>query len=171
MLKRYLTAAAAMCALGVIPAVAQDQHGVHKAESKLMKGAAVSIEGCVTAGQKADTYVLGSVKEIPGAPVETGMRRFYWLDSTKGLKGHTGHVVRVDGRIDKIEQQELEVKLGANDDGSAVVEIEGPGKQVKTSPATVGISTAGQTKKEIDIPTTLVRLKVDKVTMLKGSCS
>src|SRR5687768_17669757 len=149
MLKRYFTAAA-ICTFGAIPVLAQDHSG-HSAQTKLMKGAAVAIEGCVTAGQKSDTYVLGTVKEIPGAPVETGMRRFYWLDSTKGLKGHVGHVVRIDGRIDKIEKQELEVKLGANDDGSAVVEIEGPGKQVKTSPATVGVSTSGQTAKEVDI--------------------
>lgn len=169
-MKRYFPALTAVCVLTALPALAQD-HSAHQAQTKLMKGAAVAIEGCVTAGQKADTYVLGSVTEIPGAPVETGMRRFYWLNSTKQLRGHVGHVVRIAGRIDKIEKHELEVKLGANDDGSAVVEIEGPGKQVKTSPATVGVSTAGQTAKEVDIPTTVIRLKVDKVTMLKGTCS
>ena len=32
-------------------------------------------------------------------PLETGMRRFYWLDQ-KHLRGHAGHVVQLSGRID-----------------------------------------------------------------------
>ena len=167
---KHMTGVAAACVFVAVPLLAQD-HSAHTAQSKLMKGSSVAIEGCVTAGQKADTYVLGSVKEVPGQPVDTGMRRIYWLDSTKQLKGHAGHVVRVEGRIDKIEKSEIEVKLGADDKGGAVIEIEGPGAQVKTAPATAGISTAGQTAKEVDVPTTLIRLNVDKVTMLKGSCS
>ena len=79
--------------------------------------------------------------------------------------------MRVEGRIDKIEKSEIEVKIGEDDKGGAVIEIEGAGKQVKTAPGTAGISTAGQTAKEVAIPTTLIRLNVDKVTMLKGSCS
>lgn len=167
MLKRYLLAFTAAGVLTALPALAQDH--AHQSQAKLVKGSSIAIEGCVTAGQKADTFVLGSLKEIPGVPLETGMRRVYWLDSTKQLRGHAGHTVQIAGRIDKVETSEIEVKLGANDDGSAVVEIEGAGTQIKTSPATIGVGTAGQTKKEVDIPTTVVRLKVDKVTM-KGSC-
>ena len=167
---KHIAGFAGACALAAVPALAQD-HSAHGAQSKLMKGASVAIEGCVTAGQKADSYVLGSVKEVPGQPVETGMRRLYWLDSTKQLKGHAGHAVRVEGRIDKIEKSEIEVKLGEDDKGGAFIEIEGPGKQVKAAPAAAGISTAGQTAKEVDIPITVIRLNVDKVTMLKGSCS
>jgi hypothetical protein len=165
---KHLPAFAAACVLTALPAVAQD-HAGHQAQTKLMKGASVSIEGCVTAGQKADTFVLGSVKEIPGVPVDTPQRRVYWLNSVKELRGHAGHVVRIDGRIDKLEQHEIEVKLG-DAEGGAWVEIEGPGKQVKTAPATIGVGTAGQTAKEVDIPTTVIRLDVDKVTMLKDSC-
>lgn len=167
---KHIAGFAGACALVAVPVLAQD-HSAHSAQSKLMKGSSVAIEGCVTAGQKTDSYVLGSVKEIPGGPVETGMRRVYWLDSTKQLKGHAGHVVRVEGRIDKIEKAEIEVKIGEDEKGGAVIEIEGAGKQVKTAPGTAGISTAGQTAKEVAIPTTLIRLNVDKVTMLKGSCS
>ena len=167
MLKRYFPAFTAVCVLTALPALAQD-HSAHKAQSKLVKGSSIAIEGCVTAGQKADTFVLGSVKEIPGAPVETGLRRIYWLDQ-KHLRGHTGHVVQIAGRIDKLETHEVEVKRG--DDGGTWVEIEGPGAQVKTSPATIGVGTSGQTKKEVDIPTTVVRLKVDKVTLVKNTCS
>ncbi len=43
------------------------------------------------------------------------------------------------------------------------VEIEGPAKQVTTSPAVVPVPTSGA--KEVDIPTTVIRLKVDKVTV------
>ena len=66
MFSTYFTALAAVAAFGISPQ-AQDQHAAHKAETKLMKGASVAIEGCVTAGQKRDSFVLASVKEIPGA--------------------------------------------------------------------------------------------------------
>jgi hypothetical protein len=168
MLKRYLPAFAAVCGLAVVPALAQE-HTAHQ-QAKLVKGASVAIEGCVTAGQKANTFVLGSVREIPGVPVDTGQKRIYWLDSTKHVRGHAGHVVRLEGRIDKLERHEIEVKLG--DKGEAAwAEIEGPGAQVKTAPATVGVGTSGQTAKEVDIPTTVVRLKVDKVTVVSNTCS
>jgi len=165
----HIAVLAAALTLAAVPARAQD-HASHRAETKLMKGASVAIEGCVTAGQKPNTFVLGSVKEIPGQPVETGLRRVYWLDSTTSLRGHVGHRVQIAGRIDRLEKHEIEVKLGDDGKGGAVVEIEGPGGQIKTSPAAAGIVTSGQTAKEVDIPTTVIRLEVDKVTMLNDSC-
>ena len=161
---RSISAVAGAIAFAAVPALAQD-HPSHQAQSKLMKGASVAIEGCVTAGEKADTYVLGSVKEIPGQPVDTGMKRVYWLDSRKHVRSHVGHVVELSGRIEKIEQAELEVK---NTDEGMKVEIEGPAKQVTTSPAVVPVPTTGA--KEVDIPTTVIRLKVDKV-VVKGNCA
>ena len=72
------------------PALAQDHSAHAKAEAKLVKGAALAIEGCVTAGENKDTYVLGSVKEIPGRPVETGLIRVYRLDDISQFRGKAG---------------------------------------------------------------------------------
>ena len=161
---RCISAAAAACVLTALPAIASD-HSAQEAQTKLVKGSSVAIEGCVTSGQKADTFVLGSVKEIPGQPVETGKRRVYWVER-KHLRGHVGHIVQLSGRIDDIGTQEIEVKTNAD---GVVVEIEGAGRQVKTNPGTVPVPTSGT--KEVDIPTTVIKLKVDKVTMVKDSCS
>ena len=166
---RYLSGITAACVLTALPALAQDPAS-QKAQSKLIEGASVAIEGCVTAGQKPHTFVIGSVMEIPGVPIDTGQKRIYWLDSPKHVRGHAGHIVRLEGRIDKVEQHEIEVKLGEKGE-AAWAEIEGPGRQVKTAPATIGVGTAGQIAKEVDIPTTVIRLKVDKVTVVKSSCS
>jgi len=161
MLKRYFPALSAVCMLTALPALAQDS--THHAQTKLMKGASIAIEGCVTRGAENDSYVLGSVKEIPGQPVETGLRRVYWLDSRKHVRDHVGYVVRLQGRIDKVGQDEIEVK---NTREGMKVEIEGPAKQVTTSPAVVPVPTTGA--KETDIRITTIRLKVDKVTRMGG---
>ena len=164
---RHFPAIGAACLIA-LPVIglgsAEAQSSVsNEAQTKLVKGASVAIEGCVTAGQKADTYVLGTVKEIPGQPIETGKRRVYWV-SRKHLRDHVGHIVQLSGRIEKLETHELEVKTTAD---GVIVEIEGNGRQVKTTPATLPVPTTGA--KEADIPTTVIRLNVDKVTM-KGSC-
>jgi hypothetical protein len=161
-MSRCIFAVAAACVLTALPTRAQD-HSAH--QTKLVKGSSIAIEGCVTAGQKSDTFVLGTVKEIPGQPIETGKRRVYWV-ARKHLRGHVGHVVQLTGRVDNVSTHELEVK--SNDDG-VVVEIEGDGRQVKTTPATLPVPTTGQ--KEVDIPTTVIKLNVDKVTVVKNSCS
>jgi hypothetical protein len=170
MLKRFLPAVA-FVALAAQPVFAQDT-ATHNANTRLVKGASIAIEGCVAAGEKKDTYVMGTVKEVPGVPVETGNRRFYWIDNPKALRGHVGHQVQIAGRISDLERSEMEIDLGAGPNGGAVAKIEGPGMaNVKVPPASVGVGTAGQTKKEVDIPITLVKIKVDKVTMLKAGCS
>ena len=171
MLKRLLPVAGAFFVLTDQPAFAQDT-ATHNRNTKLVKGASVAIEGCVAAGEKKDTYVICSVKEVPGVPVDTGNRRFYWIDTPKDLRGHVGHLVQISGRISDLERSEMEIDLGAGANGGAVAKIEGPGMaNVKVPPAVVGVGTAGQTKNEVDIPITLVKIKVDKVTMLKAGCS
>ncbi|MDQ3069193.1 MAG: hypothetical protein M3R55_05630 [Acidobacteriota bacterium] len=166
----YFHAIGAACLLSTVPVMAQST-AAHNHQTQLSKGASIAIEGCVEAGLKKDTYLIGSVKEVPGAPVETGRWRIYWLDSTKHLKGHVGHMVQISGRIKDLERSEMEVELGAGEDGGAVAKIEGPGMaEVRVPAASVGTSTAGQTKKEVDIPITLVKIHVDKVTMIKAGC-
>lgn len=171
-MKRYLPLAGAICVLTAMPALAQTT-AQHNVRTELAKGADVVIEGCVAAGQKADTYVLGTVKEVEAVPVEMLRKRIYWLNSTKHIKDHVGHQVRIMGRVTDLERSEIEIDLGAGPNGGAVAKIEGPGgKDVKTTTAKVGVGpvgTGGQL--DADVPITLVKIDVTKVTMLKSTCS
>jgi hypothetical protein len=172
MMKRYFAAAGALCVLTAVPAAAQTT-AEHNKRTELSKGANVTIEGCVAAGQKRDTYVLGTVNEVVAVPVEMMRKRMYWLDSTKRIAGHVGHKVSIDGRVTDLERSEIEIDLGAGPNGGAVAKIEGPGgKEVSTATAKVGVGpvgTAGQL--DADVPITLVKIKVNKVTRIAGSCS
>src|SRR5688572_19299593 len=172
MLNRVIPAFGVMCVLTAMPASAQST-ATHNRHTELTKGARVIIEGCVVAGTKTDTYLMSTVREVPGIAVETGRKRVYWLDSTKHIKGHVGHQVSVAGRVHDLERSEIEIDLGAGPRGGAVAKIEGPGgAEVESSAAKVGVApvgTAGQAAP--DVPITLVKIKVDKVTRLKGSCS
>ena len=150
---------------GVAPALAQDHAAHAKAEAKLMKGASVAIEGCVTAGENKDTFVLGSVKEIPGRPVETGMLRVYRFKSASQFRGTVGQVVRVDGRIDGIEEGEIDPKPGEAKSGGMLVEFEVPGRDVDTTPAVVAGTGASGTAK---VKTTVIKIDIDKVTALRA---
>lgn len=163
---RRISLFAGALALGAVPVLGQD-HSAHHAQDKLMKGSAVAIEGCVTAGENKDTYVLGSVREIPGRPVETGLRLFYRLDSVSQLRDKVGQVVRVDGRIDGIDEGQIEIKPGKAADGGTLVELEIPGRDVDTTPTVVGTSgTSGADAPKTKI--TVIKLDVDKVTTVRA---
>lgn len=167
-MRRIACGAAAVVLLGFGPALAQDHAAHHQQQTKLMKGSSVAIEGCVTAGENDDTYVLAAVREIPGQPVTTALRRVYWLDDVDGLRGKVGQVVRIDGRIDGIEEGKVDVKPGKAEDGGTIVELEGPGRDVDTTPATVSVGTAGAAAEAPKTLLTLIRLDVDKVTALRA---
>jgi hypothetical protein len=171
MFNRLFPAVGAVCVLAAMPAFAQDT-AQHNKRNEIAKGAAVTIEGCVTAGQKADTFVLGTVKEVQAVPVDMLRKRMYWLDSTKHIKGHVGYQVRISGRVQDLERSEIEIDLGAGPNGGAVAKIEGPGgAEVSTPVAKVALSGVANTQGEVDVPMTLVKIKVDKVTRLAGRCS
>lgn len=151
--------------IGALPAVAQD-HAAHHTQDKLMKGSTLAIEGCVTAGENKDTFVLGGVKEIPGRPVETGRLRVYRLDDISQFRGKAGQVVRVEGRIDGIEEGEIDPKPGEAKDGGMLVEFEVPGRDVDTTPAVVAGATG--TRGVAKVKTTVIKIDVDKVTAVRA---
>jgi hypothetical protein len=166
------TVAAAMMLMAV-PTFAQDA-ATHERESDLVKGKTVSIEGCVAQGQKENTFVLGSVLELPTAPVDTGRKRIYWM-KPNDVKGHVGQRVQITGQVSDLERSEIEVEQ--NTPLGAVATIAGPGGANVTVPAEVigmprGIIGAltGSAPKEIDVPITLVKLKVDNVKAVSGTC-
>ena len=132
-------------------------------------GQEVMLSSCVEAGQKPDTFVLTHTADVPVHPASSG-RVVYWLDTVKPLREHVGHQVRVKGTITDVKQNEMEVKLGEDGKGGWTVEIEGPGRDVRTTPDKAGVDTANRRSEEDDIKTTLVKMKVNEVVMTAEKC-
>jgi hypothetical protein len=166
---RLLVAAATAAVVLVATSSAAQQHDQHRHHGNWGPGQEVALTACVEKGMKDDTYILTHVADVPVHPPMMG-RVVYWLDKTKDLKKHVGHQIRVTGKIDEVKQSEMEVKAGEAEDGGWYVEIEGPGKDVRTPAANVGVSPSGRRDEGGDIKIMLVKLKVDEVTMVANSC-
>jgi len=159
-----LALAAGLTTLGPLDAAQRNADG-----KKYDKGSTVTLQGCVVAGDKKDTYVLGHVREWPMADSDMGKhgRRMYWIDK-KGddMKEHLGHQIQVTGKITDVKKSEIEMEDSARKDGQ-VVEIEGPGRNVETTAANAGVAANHGTE---DIPITLLMLKVEELKMISSSC-
>jgi hypothetical protein len=165
-MKNVLTAAglvAGLLSVGGITARAQAQADARKYD----KGSTVTLQGCVVAAEKKDTFVLTNVNEWPIAASDMGKygKRMYWIEKTDKLKSHAGHTIQVVARITDVEKSEMEYK-----DGGFKVEIEGPGRDVVTPAANAGVSTDKRPNQD-DIAITLLKLKVDEVKMISPTCS
>jgi hypothetical protein len=166
------TAMAFVVALSASAAMSGATANAQADAKKYEKGALVMLQGCVSAGEKKDTWVLTNVREWPPATSDMGKygKRYYWLDKLgKDLRQHGGHTIQLTGKISDVEKSELEIKKGEDPMGMTV-EIEGPGKDVVTSPANAGLSTppAGHEGKEM--PITLLKVKVDQIKMVAANC-
>jgi hypothetical protein len=138
------------------------------AQPEPTKGSSVMLTSCVEKGQKADTFVLTHVADVPTHPATHGGRVVYWLDrdTAKKLKPHVGHQIRVAATVSDVDKREMEMK--ATDDGM-LVEIEGPGRDVRTTPNKAGVP-ATTAMANRDMPTTLVKLKVNQIDMVAANC-
>jgi hypothetical protein len=163
--------AAAALALALVPTIALAQTQGSKRD--------VTLQGCVIPGVDKGTVALSQVNEIaqPGQsvmPAEAhGRRVIFWLMPDTDLAKNVGHMVQVHGKTTKIENSELELKAGHQKSGGLVVEFEGPGKDVKVPNDVIGstVGTAGRTTAEKnDIKTFLIRVNVDQVQALEGTC-
>jgi hypothetical protein len=172
MMKLSKVVAVAGMALGLatVDVAAQSQdHKDHQAHSWVTKGQAVVLTACVERGQKDDTFILTDVADVPVHPATMG-RVVYWLNTVKDVKKNVGRQVRIEGKVDEVKQSEIEVKSGGDDGDGWYVEIEGPGRDVRTAASKVGVSSAGRGDEADDIKTTLVRLKVDDVKRVADAC-
>jgi hypothetical protein len=133
------------------------------------KGQDVTLSACVARGEKDDTFVLTHVADVPVHPATMG-RVVYWLDTVKDVKQHVGGEVHIVGKIDDVKQGEMELRSGEDERGGWYVEIEGPGRDVRTSAAKAGVSAADRKNASGEIKTTLVRLKVDDVKRVADRC-
>jgi len=138
---------------------------------KYEKGSTVTLQGCVVAAEKQDTYVLTNVREWPASSTEMGKfgKRYYWIEKTDKMKGHQGHTIQLTGKITDVTKSEIELKAGENGNGFTV-EIEGPGRDVVAPAGTAGVKPENLPNTN-DIPITLLKLKVDDIKMTSSSCS
>ena len=139
------------------------------AQHEPTKGSSVTLTSCVEKAQKDKTYVLTHVADVPAHPATHGGRIVYWLDKDTAdkLGKHVGHQIRVVGTVSDVEKSEMEVKVN---DGGMIVEIEGPGRDVRTTPENAGVTRAGRQNDKNDVKTTLVKLKVDRLDMVADKC-
>lgn len=163
------TAIALVLALGISAGVSVVSASEQADAKKYEKGATVTLQGCVTAAEAKDTWVLTNVREWPASTTDMGKfgKRYYWLDKLgKDLRAHGGHTIQVTGKITEVKKSEIDIKTGEAD-GGMNVEIEGPGKDVKTTAenAQVGAITGK------DIPITLLKVKVDDLKMVAANCN
>jgi len=156
--------AAVSVAAGMSSVAAQSPADTQKYD----KGSIVTLQGCVVAGEKKDTWVLTDVKEWPIGVSDMGKygRRYYWLDKLgNDLRDHGGHTIQVIGKIDSVQKSEIETY---EDPTGMTVKIEGRGgrdvKTTKPNAQAVG-AIAGK-----DIPITLLKLKVQELKMVAANC-
>ena len=171
-MKRVSTAFALALTLGAAATMSTVAAQEKSDAKKYDKGSIVTLQGCVTAAEKKDTFVLTQVQEWPAAASTMGKHgpRMYWIDkSSADLKPHLGHTVQVQGVITDVDKSEMELKVGEHG-GVLMVEIEGPGKNVVTTPANAGVNPAAL-KNDKDIKITLLKLKVDNIKMMSATCS
>jgi hypothetical protein len=135
------------------------------------RGSAITLTSCVENAQndEGDKFVLTHLADVPDYPEIHG-RVVYWVDEVGKIRPHLGHQIRLTGTITDVSRAEMEVKLGAGEQGGAIVEIEGHGTQVKTSPRNADVSTRDQKAQEKDIPTTVVKLRIDAVQKVADTC-
>jgi len=171
-MKTFLTAIALSGAFALasgIPSVAALEQGDGQ---KYDKGSTVTLQGCVVAAEKKDTYVLTNVREWPASNTDQGKfgKRYYWLDKAgKDMKAHLGHTIQITGKISDVSKSEMEWKVGENGVGMNV-EIEGPSRDVITPAANAAVNPATVANKD-DIKITLLKLKVDEIKMTSSTCS
>ena len=162
---------AALCVVAGMALSASSAFAQDKKDDERAVGSKVTLNTCVEKGEKADSFVMTHVMATP-AHAQSHGRVIYWLNSVKPLRSHVGHQVQVMGTITDVDQEELEVKLGEDGKGGWAVEVEGPaGRPVIATPAQLGVSTAGRQSGQNDIKTTVVKVKIDSLSMVSATCS
>jgi hypothetical protein len=168
-MKTAVTAAGLIMGLAIsaTPSPAQNIDG-----AKFDKGASVTVQGCVVAGEAPDTFVLTGLKEWPvgNSPMGKYGPRHYWLDKqADDLKPLVGQTVQIRGTITKVSESEVEREPGGWNNGVKVA-IELPGNDVVTSPGNAGVGRDDLANRE-DMKITLLKFHVDEMTVVMKTCA
>jgi len=156
------------------------------ADDPSVKGAAVTISGCVIT-DKENSFVLTHVQELAGprstvTPAVLGAKGMegggpeviYWLsqDSVKLMRGHVNHKVEVTGTITDLSTGSVRVRQDPGREGrDNKVEVAARGKEAtgKTEqPVTDGPQPATKTVETKVLP--VRRVKVETVKMIAATC-
>jgi hypothetical protein len=173
---RLFGAAAAFCLCYGALALAQSNAAQQDAPDP---GDLLVLRGCVAPGAESGTFVMNNVVEVDSTGAEKPAPRLvssilYWFKDASGLKPHVGKRVEVAGKIDGLEQSEVELKEGPQADGSFVVEVEGPGNDVvastKALPGVAG-TTGSATPEKDDVKTTLIKVTMGHVKEIAAGCA
>lgn len=138
---------------------------------KYDEGATVTIQGCVVAGQGADTLVFTGVKEWPVGVSPNGIfgPRHYWFDMKEtDFSVFIGQTIQLKGVISKVEESEVEREPGGWH-GGARVAIELPGRDVMTTPGNAGVGMRDRPS-HVDMKVTLLKLKVEELIVVLKTC-
>ena len=125
----------------------------------------MTLTGCVTAGTKANTFLLTNVQrtDTPGMSAIDGA--IYWLSSGAKLKGHVGHQVQIDGMLD----DDVDTSTVKTEDGKVELTTERESKKVEVPEGTAAadalasVATSGKVES--------YKVKVKSVKMLSRTCS
>ncbi len=125
----------------------------------------MTLTGCVTAGTKANTFLLTNVQrtDTPGMSAIDGA--IYWLSSGDKLKGHVGHQVQIDGMLD----DDVDTSTVKTEDGKVELTTERESKKVEVPEGTAAadaLAAVGTSGKAYSY-----KIKVKSVTMLSRTCS
>jgi hypothetical protein len=165
---RMKTAIGLVVALGLSAGMSAVSANGQADGKKYEAGSTVTLQGCVVAAKTKDTWVLTHVREFPMSNTDMGKfgKRYYWLDKLgKDLRPHGGHTIQVSGKITEVKKSEIDVQTGEDPMGMTV-EIEGPGRDVKTTAANAQVGAISGK----DVPITLLKVKVDDLKMISANC-
>lgn len=156
-----------MLAAATITASAQESNDAKNFD----KGASVTLQGCVIAGERPGTYVFSRVTVWPVANSPNGKygpRHFWFENSASKLAEHMGETIQIAGTIIQLSESEIEREPGSSPVGNRVA-IELPAGDIFTAPGNAGIP-RGQTGNPEDMKITLLKVKVDSLRTVMKSC-
>jgi hypothetical protein len=125
----------------------------------------LTLTGCVTAGTKANTFLLSNVQRTDAPAVVSADTTVYWLTSPDKLKGHAGHQVEIEGILeDDVDKSAM--KKGA--DGKVELTTERESRKVEVAED----SAAGDAVKSVGTTGQVLsyKVKVKSIKMLSASC-
>jgi hypothetical protein len=147
--------------------------GPNQDDSNKWKGRDMTMRGCVQEGATKGHFFLANFRAISG-PGDTpmpesahGRKVVYWLEDLPNLKKYLHRVVEVKGEFISMKESQSDVK---EQDGVTIVEFEGPGRDVDLT-ASQAREVVGTSGTQNDVKTFLVRVDVDGVKAVEGTCN
>lgn len=143
---------------------------------------AVTITGCVVAGEAPDTFMLKDVKQlsngwmVPTPKDPSGSPAFFWLNTTEGLADRVGKRVEVAGTVDFSDSHKGQTKITIDPDDTkdTKTEVSSAGRSVAVKTDNPAIPKAAEgadvTKVKIPVPANY-DLHVKTVRTVPGNCA